>query len=91
MPIVNAALFHQALTHRSALSTASTATHNERLVYLGTGVFEVIVRELLLERCPHALPGDLTNAVLNLRSRGFLQQIALHMELDKFVVMDVPV
>lgn len=91
VPITDAVLFQRALTHRSAVPSPKTSTHNARLVYLGTGVYEVVVRALLLERNPRATPEDLSNAVLNLRSQGFLQQIALHMELDKFVVMDVPV
>ncbi|MGH8739010.1 MAG: ribonuclease III [Burkholderiales bacterium] len=51
----NAALLDQALTHRSYGSS-----HNERLEFLGDGVLDCVVAELLYGRFPSLSEGELT-------------------------------
>lgn len=52
----NAALLDQALTHRSYGSP-----HNERLEFLGDGVLDCVVAELLYDRFPSLSEGKLTH------------------------------
>lgn len=48
-------ILEQALTHRSASSG-----HNERMEFLGDGLLNGIIGELLFHRCPKATEGDLS-------------------------------
>ncbi|MDO5506079.1 MAG: ribonuclease III [Pseudoxanthomonas suwonensis] len=70
------ALLQQALTHRSA-----GAPHYERLEFLGDGVVNLIVAELLYARWPKADEGTLTRARAELVRESALAAIARELNL----------
>jgi ribonuclease-3 len=67
----DAALLHQALTHRSAGSP-----HNERLEFLGDALLNLIVAEQLYQRWPRADEGAMTRARAELVRESTLARIA---------------
>ena len=69
-------LLEQALTHRSA-----GAPHNERLEFLGDGIVNLLVAEVLFQRWPKADEGALTRARAELVREASLAIIARHLEL----------
>lgn len=69
-------LLEQALTHRSA-----GAPHNERLEFLGDGIVNLLVAEVLFQRWPKADEGALTRARAELVREAALATIARHLEL----------
>jgi dsRNA-specific ribonuclease len=91
LPIRNPKIFKQALTDRSALPEAEAAKSNTRLAFLGAGYATVIIRDLLLEKCPLATSNQLSQMVFSLNAFPILHTIGLMMELDKLVVMRVKV
>lgn len=70
------ALLQQALTHRSA-----GAPHYERLEFLGDGVVNLIVAELLYTRWPKADEGTLTRARAELVRESALASVARELQL----------
>lgn len=69
-------LLQQALTHRSA-----GAPHNERLEFLGDGIVNLLVAEVLFQRWPKADEGALTRARAELVREASLAVIARKLEL----------
>jgi ribonuclease III len=69
-------LLEQALTHRSA-----GAPHNERLEFLGDGIVNLLVAEVLFQRWPKADEGALTRARAELVREASLATIARRLEL----------
>ncbi len=67
----NAELLHQALTHRS-----HSATHNERLEFLGDSVLNCAVAALLFQRFGKLDEGDLSRVRANLVKQQSLYEIA---------------
>lgn len=76
------ALLVRALTHRSA-----GAPHNERLEFLGDGVVNLLVAEVLFQRWPKADEGALTRARAELVRESSLAIIARQLELGTHLVM----
>jgi len=74
----NAALLDQALTHRSYGSP-----HNERLEFLGDGVLDCVVAELLYGRFPSLSEGQLTRLRAGLVREETLCGIARKLALGK--------
>jgi ribonuclease-3 len=72
----DAALRERALSHRSV-----GARNNERLEFLGDGLVNLLVAELLYERFPHADEGELTRWRARLVSEPALAGIARELEL----------
>ena len=72
----NSDLLFQALTHRS-----HSASHNERLEFLGDGVLNCIVAAELFDLFPELPEGDLTRARASLVNQHTLHQIALQIDL----------
>ena len=70
------ALLEQALTHRSA-----GPKHNERLEFLGDGVVNLLVAEVLFARWPKADEGALTRARAELVREASLAAIARELDL----------
>jgi dsRNA-specific ribonuclease len=91
LPIKNVEIYKQALTDKSVLPVEEASKSNTRLAFLGYGYSTVIVRDLLLEKCPLATPKQLSQMVSSLHALPALHTIGLMMELDKFVVMKVKV
>ncbi len=69
-------LLAQALTHRSA-----GAVNNERLEFLGDGIVNLLIAELLFQRWPKADEGALTRARAELVREASLAAIARHLDL----------
>jgi ribonuclease-3 len=72
----------QALTHRSA-----GAPHNERLEFLGDGIVNLLVAEVLFQRWPKADEGALTRARAELVREASLATIARRLELGARLTM----
>jgi len=70
------ALFSQALTHRSF-----SATHNERLEFLGDAVLDCIASDLLCERFPDLPEGVLSRLRANLVKQDTLADMAGELDL----------
>ena len=75
-------LLEQALTHRSA-----GAPHNERLEFLGDGIVNLLVAEVLFQRWPKADEGALTRARAELVREASLAAIARRLELGARLTM----
>ena len=75
-------LLEQALTHRSA-----GAPHNERLEFLGDGIVNLLIAELLFQRWPKADEGALTRARAELVREASLAVIARQLVLGPRLTM----
>ncbi len=73
-----AGLLQRALTHRSF-----SATHNERLEFLGDAVLNLAVAQLLFERLGDSDEGDLTRVRAHLVRENSLYQAALQLGLPQ--------
>lgn len=78
----DAQLLAQALTHRSA-----GAPHNERLEFLGDGIVNLLVAEVLFQRWPKADEGALTRARAELVREASLATIARELDLGARLTM----
>src|SRR3954468_3758111 len=76
----DAGLLQQALTHRS-----HSATHNERLEFLGDSVLNCVVASVLYERFASIDEGDLSRLRANLVKQQSLYEIAQKLELSQFL------
>ena len=76
----DAGLLQQALTHRS-----HSATHNERLEFLGDSVLNCVVASILYERFAAIDEGDLSRLRANLVKQQSLFEIAQRLELSQFL------
>lgn len=76
----NTRLLQQALTHRSF-----SATHNERLEFLGDSVLNISISERLFRQFPQATEGELSRMRANLVCEDSLHRIALALELPAFL------
>lgn len=75
-------LRERALSHRSV-----GARNNERLEFLGDGIVNMLVAELLYERFPHAAEGELTRWRARLVSEPALAAIARELELGEQLLL----
>jgi len=73
-------LLEQALTHRSF-----SATHYERLEFLGDSVLNLAVSSLLYERLDRQTEGDLSRIRANLVKQDTLHRLALRLQLPQYV------
>lgn len=76
----SAALFEEALTHRSA-----TGVHNERLEFLGDAVLNCVIAMMLYRQFPTANEGDLSRLRASLVSGESLAGLAAELELGAWV------
>lgn len=76
----NPSLLQTALTHRS-----HSATHNERLEFLGDSVLNCVVASLLYERYGDIDEGDLSRLRSNLVKQQTLFEIAQKLEIARFL------
>lgn len=76
----NAALLHQALTHRSYGSP-----HNERLEFLGDGVLDCVIAETLYRRFPSLSEGKLTRLRADLVREEALGVLACGLGLGEHI------
>lgn len=75
-------LLAQALTHRSA-----GTPHNERLEFLGDGIVNLLIAEVLFQRWPRADEGALTRARAELVREASLATIARELDLGTRLTM----
>ena len=75
-PFENPALLRQALTHRS-----HSASHNERLEFLGDGVLNCVIAAELFRRFPQLAEGELSRLRASLVNQQCLFEIAQQIEL----------
>ncbi len=76
----NAELLQQAMTHRS-----HSATHNERLEFLGDSVLNCVVAALLFKRFADLDEGDLSRVRANLVKQQSLYEIAQALSIADFL------
>ncbi|MDE6450876.1 MAG: ribonuclease III, partial [Odoribacter sp.] len=84
----NRSLYKLALLHRSAsrVTTNGVVLNYERLEFLGDAVLGAIVAELLYKFFPNKDEGFLTRVRSKVVSRESLNDLAIHIGLDKAVV-----
>jgi len=85
----NAALCETALTHTSWVNEAGQPerSDNERLEFLGDAVLDLVVSDLLMRRFPDRREGDLSRARAALVSEPGLAQVAVALELGRFILL----
>lgn len=85
----NIDLYKLALIHRSASMCLDDGTtlNNERLEFLGDAVIEAIVSDYLFVEFPNDKEGFLSKLRSRIVSRTTLNSIAVHIGLDKHVVV----
>ena len=71
-----------ALTHRSKGSE-----HNERLEFLGDGVVNFVIAEILYHQFPQATEGELSRWRASLVNRDTLAELAKEFELGRFIYL----
>ena len=76
---------------KCALTHASGAEHrlasNERLEFLGDAILGSVICEMLFERYPSLLEGDLTQIKSSVVSRQTCAKVSLSMELGDFIIV----
>lgn len=75
-------LLHRALTHRSY-----SASHNERLEFLGDSVLNCAVAHYLYDRFPELPEGDLSRLRSNLVNQQTLAQLAQELDLGALLLL----
>ena len=85
----NAALCETAMTHTSWLNEAGQPdrSDNERLEFLGDAVLDLVVSDVLMRRFPDRREGDLSRARAALVSETGLAQVALAIDLGRFILL----
>lgn len=78
----DAALFRQALTHRSA-----TGGNNERLEFLGDAILDFVISEALYHARPDATEGDLSRLRSALVKDVTLASIATELQLGMHIIL----
>ncbi|THU04174.1 ribonuclease III [Lampropedia puyangensis] len=81
-PLEQAGKLRQALTHRSF-----SATHNERLEFLGDSVLNLCISGWLMQRLPDASEGELSRTRANLVCEASLHRIALELALPSLLLL----
>jgi ribonuclease-3 len=87
--IGNAALFQEAVTHRSYLNEHKShpVPHNERLEFLGDAVLELAVTERLYADFPDRPEGELTALRAALVNSDMLSKIGRDLGVEPFLLM----
>ncbi len=87
--IKNAALFQEAMTHRSYLNEHKRYPypHNERLEFLGDAVLELVVTESLYTTFPDKPEGELTALRAALVNSDMLSSIGEELGIEEFLLM----
>ncbi len=87
----NLRLYEIAFIHRSASYTLPDGmkVNNERLEYLGDAILDAILSDFLFEKFPDGSEGFLTKIRSRIVNRDVLNQLAVSMGIDKFLVSNV--
>jgi ribonuclease-3 len=81
------ALLERALTHKSYANENKTASHNERLEFLGDAVLGLVVSEYLMNICPDSNEGDLSRLRAAVVSEPALASVAREIGLGDFLLL----
>jgi ribonuclease-3 len=89
--ITNLRIYEAAFIHRSASFTLTDGQriNNERLEFLGDAVLDAILSDYLFEKFPDANEGFMTKIRSRIVNREILNQLAISMGIDKFLVSNV--
>ena len=87
----NLRIYEAAFIHRSASFTLTDGKriNNERLEFLGDAVLDAILSDYLFEKFPDANEGFMTKIRSRIVNREILNQLAISMGIDKFLVSNV--
>ncbi len=80
-------LLLRALTHSSRVHEAAPArvSDNEQLEFLGDAILGFLISDLLVAQFPHYAEGRLTQMKAHLVSSNYLYQVALALDLGRFL------
>jgi ribonuclease-3 len=81
----NPDLLTRALTHGSAPGSRTGAETYQRLEFLGDRVLGLVVADMLDERFPNALEGELSRRLARLVSRETCAEVARDMQIDAYI------
>lgn len=82
----NIQYYDVAFSHKSASNKVNgKVVNNERLEYLGDGVLDAVVADILYHKYPNRKEGFLTNTRSKLVKRETLNKLALDMGLNNFI------
>lgn len=87
--IRNPSLYREALTHVTAITPGSRLKSFERLEFLGDAVMELCIRETLMQHNPESDEGELTMQGQALVSGTSVNNYALWLGLDCWVVRNI--
>lgn len=84
----NPEIFHVAFTHKSATLKQGNgeSINNERLEYLGDAILDAVIAEYLYHYYPLQKEGFLTKLRARIVSRDQLNQLAMELGLDDYIV-----
>lgn len=87
----NLRIYEIAFIHRSASFTLPDGKkiNNERLEFLGDSVLDIILSDFLFEKYPAATEGFMTKIRSRIVNRDVLNQLALSMGINNFLVSNI--
>jgi ribonuclease-3 len=87
----NLMIYEVAFIHRSASFNLPSGQkiNNERLEFLGDSVLDVILSDFLFEKYPEASEGFMTKIRSRIVNREVLNQLAIEMGINKFLVSNI--
>lgn len=87
LKIKNPAIFYESLTHKSYLYLHPNHPYkdNERLEFLGDAIIEFVISHYLFVNFINLPEGEMTLIRASLVNRERLSEVALNLELDKFI------
>ena len=82
-------LLKQAFTHRSYINEngATSASHNERLEFLGDAVLELIVTDFLYKKYPQYTEGELTALRSALVNAIIISEVASNLGMNDYLLL----
>jgi len=85
----NKTLLKQAFTHRSYINenTKVSASHNERLEFLGDAVLELVVTDFLYRKYPNYTEGELTSIRSALVNATIIAEVAAALGMNDFLLL----
>ena len=84
----NIELLNEALTHSSIKSSKPKKVFNyERLEFLGDRILGFIISDLIFKKFPNYQEGDLSTLFQKYTNANFLSNVALSLNLNKFVIV----
>ena len=83
----NIELLNEALTHSSIKSSNKKSFNYERLEFLGDRILGFIISDLIFKKFPNYQEGDLSTLFQKYTNANFLSNVALSLNLNKFVIV----